>query len=175
MTKADKRRRKAVANIPRTVKPLLEEFDPAGRLLLFLWVARPMESPSPRSHLVWFQLSDLFMECRERNKAEQKVSCFVLPFDHEDDPPPSNSGRIRVRRRSLPPLIRSAGEPPAVLAAGSGPGEHGLAVFKVRFRGGVHIRPNLETTRAQIARIFTTNRSLPHKSPDATRSTLEKF
>jgi hypothetical protein len=80
------------------------------------------------------------MECRERNKAEQKVSCFVLPFDHEDDPPPSNSGRIRVRRRSLPPLIRSAGEPPAVLAAGSGPGEHGLAVFKVRFRGGVHIR-----------------------------------
>ena len=37
------------------------------------------------------------------------------------------------------PLTQAAGEPPAVLAAGSGPGEHGLAVFKVRFRGGVHI------------------------------------
>jgi AraC family transcriptional regulator len=37
------------------------------------------------------------------------------------------------------PLTQEAGEPPTVLAAGSGPGEHGLAVFKVRFRGGVHI------------------------------------
>ena len=37
------------------------------------------------------------------------------------------------------PLTQAAGEPTAVLAAGSGPGEHGLAVFKVRFRGGVHI------------------------------------
>ena len=37
------------------------------------------------------------------------------------------------------PLTQAAGEPPAVLAAGSGPGEHGLAVFKVRFRRDVHI------------------------------------
>jgi AraC-like DNA-binding protein len=35
------------------------------------------------------------------------------------------------------PLTQEAGEPPTVLAAGSGPGEHGLAV--IRFRGGVHI------------------------------------
>jgi AraC family transcriptional regulator len=36
-------------------------------------------------------------------------------------------------------LTQEGGEPPAVLAAGSAPGEHGLAVFKVRFCGGVHL------------------------------------
>ena len=36
-------------------------------------------------------------------------------------------------------LTQDGGEPPTVLAAGGGPGEHGLAVFKVRFRGAVHI------------------------------------
>ena len=45
------------------------------------------------------------------------------------------------------PLTQAAGEPPAVLAAGSGPGEHGLAVFKVRFRGGfISNRHHLEAT-----------------------------
>jgi AraC family transcriptional regulator len=36
-------------------------------------------------------------------------------------------------------LMQAGGEPPAILAAGGGPGQHGLAVFKLRFRGGVHI------------------------------------
>jgi hypothetical protein len=31
------------------------------------------------------------------------------------------------------------GVPPAVLAAGGAPGEHGFAVFKFRFRGGAHL------------------------------------
>jgi hypothetical protein len=40
-------------------------------------------------------------------------------------------------------LTQDGGEPPLVLAAGGGPGEHGLAVFKVRFRGGVHIESTI--------------------------------
>jgi AraC family transcriptional regulator len=37
------------------------------------------------------------------------------------------------------PFTQEDGEPPTILAAGSAPGEHGLAVFKFRFQGGVHI------------------------------------
>jgi hypothetical protein len=49
------------------------------------------------------------------------------------------------------PLTQAAGEPPAVLAAGSGPGEHGLAVFKVRFRSGVHIEsPSPRSHKIQL-------------------------
>ena len=51
------------------------------------------------------------------------------------------------------PLTQAAGEPPAVLAAGSGPGEHGLAVFKVRFRGGVHIE--LPSPRSHLCLVPT--------------------
>jgi AraC family transcriptional regulator len=36
-------------------------------------------------------------------------------------------------------LTQEDGEPPAVLAAGSAPGEHGVAVLKVRFEGGLHL------------------------------------
>jgi AraC family transcriptional regulator len=36
-------------------------------------------------------------------------------------------------------LTQEGGEPPAVLAAGGAPGEHGFAVFKFRFRGGAHL------------------------------------
>jgi hypothetical protein len=58
------------------------------------------------------------------------------------------------------PLTQAAGEPPAVLAAGSGPGEHGLAVFKVRFRGGVHIEspsPRSPTLSGSNYRTFSWN------------------
>ena len=40
-------------------------------------------------------------------------------------------------------LTQGGGKPPAVLPAGSAPGEHGLAVFKVRFRGGLHLPTTL--------------------------------
>ena len=55
------------------------------------------------------------------------------------------------------PLTQEGGEPPAVLAAGGTPGEHGFAVFKFRFRGGAHLgatSPRRHLVWFQLSNVF---------------------
>jgi AraC family transcriptional regulator len=55
------------------------------------------------------------------------------------------------------PLTQEGEKPPAVLAAGSAPGEHGFAVFKFRFLGGAHLgatSPRRHLIWFQLSNVF---------------------